>query len=191
MWPVDRFARSPPQACSLLRAAAEVVLLTVIVCFTAAGQSAQTPPPAEPDIVVRGQRSLQWQIERAEERLFATFNSLNSRDEFDIQCWLEAPTGSHIKYRVCAPRFTEDADAEAAQDFIVNGIPPSATSLRAYKQRELRDEMSRLADENPELRRALLEVVKLLEARRDLEARTVRERRERAAERRERVAERR
>jgi len=40
-------------------------------------------------------------VVRAEEALYKVFNSLNSDDDFDIHCYMEAPTGSKLKVRVC------------------------------------------------------------------------------------------
>ena len=42
-----------------------------------------------------------------ENKIFSMFNELNSDDDFDILCDNIAPTGSHIRQRVCEPRFVK------------------------------------------------------------------------------------
>jgi hypothetical protein len=157
-----------PNTHSSTRRAGPSLALLVALGACGATYAQQTPiaPPEDPDITVRGKRtSFDVQLARAEDQLFAVFNSINSRDEFDIHCYQEAPFGTRIKQRVCAPKFAEDADAEAALEFHWNGTSPDATSLKGHKQRLLREEMTKLASENPQLRQALLEVAQLQRAR--------------------------
>jgi hypothetical protein len=49
-----------------------------------------------------------------EDRFYTEYNRLNADHQWDVFCDLEAPTGSHIKLRVCRPRFVDDAMALAA-----------------------------------------------------------------------------
>ena len=53
----------------------------------------------------RRPENLRVEIERLEVAVYERFNALNSDDEFDIHCLKQAPTGSNIPLRTCAPNF--------------------------------------------------------------------------------------
>ena len=82
------------------------------------------------EIQVLGTRtlySIRMEIVDEENKIFSMFNELNSDDRFDIFCDNIAPTGSHIKQRVCEPRFVTDMRARMAQDYLrgigmLNGV---------------------------------------------------------------------
>lgn len=59
-------------------------------------------------IMVRAEQTImaiRFQLREAEEAMFARFNELNSRDEFDIECRTIRQTRSYIPRRECEPRF--------------------------------------------------------------------------------------
>ena len=75
------------------------------------------------EVIVPGRRleNLRVEIERLEEVVYERFNALNSDDEFDIQCLKQAPTGSNIPLRTCAPNFVIRAEADSAQGMLTDG----------------------------------------------------------------------
>jgi hypothetical protein len=90
-----------------------------------AQEGASPPQPAADvdEVVVPGRRpeNLYAEIERLEGSVYERFNALNSNDELDIHCFKQAPTGSNIPLRRCAPNFVIEAEAQAAENTIVGG----------------------------------------------------------------------
>ena len=107
--------------------------------------------------------TLRFEVYRAEDNYFASFNELNSKDEFDIYCRWEAPTGTRIKQRQCRARFYAELEYQAARQWRQgSGIPPqqwlaSQQALIEDKARRLNEEMRRLVIEHPQLFDALNE----------------------------------
>ena len=146
-----------------------VVLLFALtplgVCRIAAAQQVE-PEPAETieEIVVYGHKSLvqlHLELYKAEEAIIDLFNSLNSDDEFDIQCDRGSQTGSHIQKRVCIPNFERDLRGEATREYLSNtrygmGGPYIHPVLEIKEKHEiLRREMEALMVERPELAEAM------------------------------------
>jgi len=133
------------------------------MCVSASAQQVE-PGPAETieEIVVYGSKSLvhlRLEMYKAEDIVFEVFNSLNSDDELDIHCYQEAPTGSHIKKRVCQTNYVRDLTAEATRLW-VQGITASYSHPVAkirQKDKILIEEMEALVVEHPEMLKALNE----------------------------------
>jgi len=143
-----------------------VVLLFALaplsMCRIAAAQEGE-PEPAETieEIVVYGYKSivqLHLELYKAEDAVFDLFNSLNSDDEFDIHCYKEAPTGSHIKERVCKTNYFRELIGEATRHSLLIGWP-YVHPVAEIKQKDelLRKEMEALVAERPELLNVLSE----------------------------------
>ncbi|MCI5105985.1 MAG: hypothetical protein MRY76_04675 [Pseudomonadales bacterium] len=95
-------------------------------------------------------------IEEAEDQLYAIFNANNDDDRFDIECGDFTPTGSHIKRRVCEPRFMTEARAENVTDSrFTDQTLLTDTGLRADQQanyEELQEKMEELSRNNAQFR---------------------------------------
>lgn len=137
------------------------------------GLSGQETPAIE-EITVIGQKQifdLRGRIIQSEDRAFGIFNELNDDDDYDIHCKAEAPTGSHIKRRMCLPNFFRRATADNALEFLglIGGwsnysVPsPSARSVFEYYNPILQKKVRELAMKNPELYDALRENYELNE----------------------------
>lgn len=104
--------------------------------------------------------SLQMEVIRAEEQKYDIFNSLNSTDEFDIECKWYAPLGTRIKKWGCDVGYMKRAGAEDARDFLQHGTPVRSHQQRAIelanKTRALNKEMIYLAFRHPELAEAMI-----------------------------------
>ena len=80
----------------------------------------EAPSDTLEEIIVYGQRSLlefRLDLYRAEVNFYDLFNSLNSDDEYDVHCYREAPTGSHIRRRICRANFEKELTGEAVLDW--------------------------------------------------------------------------
>lgn len=54
-----------------------------------------------------------------EDRFYARYNELNTINEFDINCYVAAPTGTNLKRRSCLPIFEERAIQRVGQEIFV------------------------------------------------------------------------
>lgn len=133
-------------------------------------QEVATAPQAAAvdEIIVPGRRpeNLRVEIERLEAAVYERWNSLNSNDEFDIQCLEMEPTGSNITQRTCAPKFVIAAESRATRDAVRTGgradsFASDAAQLIAKKSRELTEEMQRLAREDEQFLRDLVRLDEL------------------------------
>jgi len=138
----------------------------------ALAQEAQAPsqPAANADeIVVEGRKpeNVYAEIERLEISVYDRFNALNSNDEFDIHCFKQAPTGSNIPLRRCAPNFVIEAEAQAAQNTMVGARGRADarnhgdTTVLEQKSKALTEEIQRLAREDAQLMRDLVRLDEL------------------------------
>jgi hypothetical protein len=123
-------------------------------------------PPAPPDVIVRGRAlgELRLRIRLAEEAVYARFNEINSTDDFDIHCRLDAVTGTRIQSRSCRSNSWREQDANIGQALLRRmrgeGGPP-VEQFRGEQlliQRRLGEEARRLAFEDEELGEAVLQL---------------------------------
>lgn len=158
----------PRTSCVALRA----LILVAVLANTGAAvaeelapfPSLDAPPVAAgetiEEIIVRARslERLQLEVFRAEQAFFDAYNAANTNHEFDIGCEFEAPTGSHIRLRVCRAAFVTKLEAQAAQA-LKNGLDPSAfyAQMKA-KEPSLRAEIRNVATQNPEVLAALMQV---------------------------------
>lgn len=115
------------------------------------------------EIVVYGERSLivlREMVHRAEENFFDVFSELSANDEFDVRCFLETPTGTHIPKHVCRAKFVTDAETRWGQAWIKGWAEQPAHTIIARKRRQMEQEMERLVLERPELQAALADYVR-------------------------------
>ena len=138
----------------------------------ALAQEVAASPQAAADvdeIIVPGVKpeNLAAEIERLEGSVYSRFNALNSNDEFDIHCFKQAPTGSNIPLRRCAPNFVVEAEAQAAQNTMVGARGRADarnhgdTTVLEQKSKALTEEIQRLAREDAQLMRDLVRLDEL------------------------------
>ena len=124
-------------------------------------QAPEAPTETVEEIVVYGDKSLntfRQAIFRAEENFFDLFSSLNDEEEYDIRCFYETPTGTHIRRHVCRANFVTDATSAEAATIRTRGprYPvQDAKTVIMQKKRKLREKMETLVSSNPELLKAL------------------------------------
>lgn len=130
-------------------------------CETTSEPGAEQPKDEVVDeIIVYGERSLnrlRRDQDKAQDKVFALFNILNSDDEFDIHCANEAPIGSHIRQRICEPNFLVELRIDAVGDMARGGYYSVDFATIDKKEKELQQEMQELTVEHPDLREALNE----------------------------------
>ena len=127
---------------------------------TLAEENGQASEEAIEEIVVRGQKSLvrlRFEAYKAEDDFYSLFNQLNDDDDYDVRCYKEAPTGSHIRKRVCRTKFEEDLAAQQARELLLLGDPVAIEGVIARRKELLLEKMAKMAAENEKLREALVE----------------------------------
>lgn len=123
----------------------------------------RSAPPIEEVLVIapRTLGGLRDELVRAEDRVHELFNALNDDDEFDIHCFTETRTGTHIGRRVCKANYVDTATANDGQAYLaflrgdLGTAQSPALSVLRYKNEILRQKLTQLVRENPELREAV------------------------------------
>jgi hypothetical protein len=135
--------------------------------MAAVGQPASTGAASKTEaidnIVVVGEKSLaelRREVVRAEEDFYSVFNKLNDEKDYNVRCFYESPTGTHLKNHVCRARFVTKAYSQHASrsgnkiSRMANqgGNPAFIEKTAKYEQK-----MQTLIAANPELLAALIE----------------------------------
>lgn len=139
-----------------------VLFLVLIQMPSATAEDAvdQAPGPME-EITVIGDKSL-LQLEQeyiqAEDNFFDAFNALVDDWRYEIVCDNEAPTGTRIKLRTCRSRHQMELQSEEGKSYFLRGHnDPAALAAFNMYDKNMRDRIAELADENPRLLEALIE----------------------------------
>jgi len=148
-----------------------------MLAFASAGVC-QTEPAPENDptasdtpeeITVYGKKTimtLRREFYMAQENLFTLFNSLNSDDQYDIECEYVTPLGGRKKYHVCTPKFVRlfEPLPNAAWDMMMDTAdvsrPPPPGPLQE-KHELLWKEMAALVLKHPEMQQAVSDLSKV------------------------------
>jgi len=115
------------------------------------------------EIIVYGDKplgALRREVYKAEENFFDLFNSLNQDFEYDVNCYYEVPSFTHIRHHVCRANFVVEATSVQYVEIRTRGpryptVPPEL--VIAKKKKLLRQKMEALVAEHPELLQALTE----------------------------------
>jgi hypothetical protein len=135
---------------------------------------ALTPPniaeiQALEEVLIEGNRnslsSARKAIDDAEDRLYARFNELSEGDAFDIECSVEAPTGTLLKRRMCHVKGLQPWDRAGAESILFSaGGTVSMVMTHVMREGFIAESKKRMRDllrKDPELLRALLERARL------------------------------
>lgn len=112
------------------------------------------------EIIVYGDKplsALRREVYRVEENFFDLFSSLNEDDDYDVRCFYEVPSFTHIRRHVCRAKFVVDAtSAESAPALgkVGSFSRPAVYEIRRKRER-MREIMEALVAERPELLQAL------------------------------------
>ena len=132
-----------------------------------------TQPEVTDEVLVHGTRlnSLKEAITDAENRFYVRYNALNKVDDYDIECDMDAHTGTKLKQRRCFTRLQLQAKAQNAREVTAMfqeqdrdpadgtikkpGRPPNTDPQAVWLARfdDYRDNMLYLLKMNPDLRR--------------------------------------
>jgi len=161
--------------------------MLLMLCGLALTVSAAMPPGEQvgdlDEVAVVGKtlRQLQREAIKAEDRFYKRFNSLNTRDDFDIHCRMDKPTGTLVPRRQCRIQFLMDAGAIDAREFLqslttissaegqvtasgartVNTPDSQLQPLWLQRREEYRQNAKALLEKDPELMALATEWVRL------------------------------
>ena len=96
---------------------------------------------------------------KAEEDFYSAFNKLNDNKDFNVRCFYEKATGTHIKNHVCRARFVTKAySSHAARNGgdLSRVANQDANPAFATKTAKYQETMEMLIDANPDLMQALV-----------------------------------
>ncbi len=139
-------------------------LLGMSLCFSASAQEQDEASPSEFSgeieeltvIAPQSLESMRQELVIAENDVLNVYNALNDDDDYDIYCTEERPLGSYIAVRVCRARFVDNEQAQSAYDLLSGTGYTDPAGQISYHESIMRQKMSELAAENPNLYNALL-----------------------------------
>jgi len=146
----------------------------LILCGLALPGSAAAPAAGDLDeiaVVGKTLRELKREAIKAEDRFYRRFNSLNTRDDFDIHCRMDKATGTIVPKRQCRIQFLVDAGAIDAREFLeslatvsgADGVTTASSARRVnspdarlqplwlVRREEYRQTVKALLEKDPEL----------------------------------------
>jgi len=108
------------------RFSASVSSLLFLLSMYAGGATAADPWPQEvelDEVLIVGKQAqvdqMRKELVRLEDLFHARYNELNTNDDFDIHCMIEARTGTRIEKRSCRAIYMERALQEEGRDAFV------------------------------------------------------------------------
>jgi hypothetical protein len=160
------------------------ILVCWFVCVSSLAQAQTTEPETQQSVVMideivitelRSPRLWRLNIERAEDDVYELFNRLVDNSDYRVDCRREGTTQSRILVRSCEPRFVSKRRALTTRNVIVDWRSDEEDPVRgmenainnkhvtdselqhelAGKYEEMNQAMLQLAQENPDLMRAL------------------------------------
>ena len=141
------------------------------LAFPAVAQEAASQSAAIDEVVVPGRRpeNLRVEIERLETAVYARWNTLNTNEDLDIHCLEQAPTGSNIPLRTCAPNFVIEAESKDMTKILRDGRTGAGNNYSRAEHdsrmqklsQQLTEEMQRIARQDEQLLRDLVRLDEL------------------------------
>jgi hypothetical protein len=132
---------------------------------------AEDDKPGEPveEITSYGQKSLlsfRREMEAAEIKYYDLYNALNDDDEYDVICKDEVRTASHVTRRKCKGKFEWDPMSSLELNVLMgtngNNKIPQHTQMHILRKKHIvLDKMEKLAEENPGLSEALMDLTRI------------------------------
>lgn len=136
-----------------------VLAITVLALPLAA---AAQDDEATDEIVVVGDKSagqLRREVYQAEEDFYDLYNSLNDDPDYNVNCYYETATGTHVKNHVCRAKFVTDSYSKHASrnnNDLTRVANQDADPALAEKTAKFEEKLGALVNSNAELQAAFL-----------------------------------
>jgi hypothetical protein len=141
---------------TLCMSAAVAITALLQTTAMAATQTAAKPAVEQLDEFVVKSDHL-WQIRRAiveaENRFYARYNELNTNDDFDVECAVNAALGSRIASRRCEIHFYDQARQEAASAALGGYYAPDAELVYLERIADYRNNALKIINSDLQLRK--------------------------------------
>jgi hypothetical protein len=117
---------------------------------------------AREEVVVVEKKStsqLRRDVYDAEEAFYDLYNELNENPEFDVKCYYETQTGTHVKNHVCRAQFVADSYAKHAgrnRNDLTRMANQDADPAMVAKTARFEEILGSLVNSNAELQAAFL-----------------------------------
>ncbi|HET7131241.1 MAG TPA: hypothetical protein VFJ95_03300 [Gammaproteobacteria bacterium] len=124
-------ARALAQPAPTANAAADARLEAVAV-DALVSKATETPEEAE-EITVQGQRrgnvlgKYRLEMTKARDNIVEVFNKVNTKNDTDVKCRTEKPTGTRMAHSVCRSKAEDAAQASAAQGMLQSLVRGTGT----------------------------------------------------------------
>jgi hypothetical protein len=124
-------------------------------------QAASNEQPVD-NIVVVGKKSLsemRREVYAAEEEFYSVYNDLNDDRDYNVRCYYERQTGTHIKNHICRARFVSKAYSSHAsknRNDLSRVANQDSNSALAAQTAIYQEKLETLIAANPELQAALI-----------------------------------
>lgn len=102
----------------------KVARLCCLACasFAFGGGVLAAEVPSPDQVIVEGKRGdlvkAAKEVQLLEQRFFQRYNEINTKKDYAVRCYNEAPTGTRFKQKYCKPVYQTNAEAAEARDFI-------------------------------------------------------------------------
>ena len=150
-----------------------IVTIVFALCIPL-GAMAQQELEVPEEVLIIGKRyllQLRLQMIDAEKNAYAIFNQFNNEKRFNISCSMHQPTGTRFKKQICQPDFEREATTAHGQAFFENYrayldpytddhtpvLSPPQEVVIASQQKEYKQKLRQVAEENPEFLEALIQ----------------------------------
>jgi hypothetical protein len=136
---------------------------TALACLLLSIQAANAEKPEEPidNVIISAHREkltmMRAEVVKLENAFYDEYNKLNTDPQYDIQCLIEARTGTLIKKRVCRPVFVNTATAEEARGFLTGDPVPPANMVINDKWADYEKHALAVINKNPKLLKMIKE----------------------------------
>ena len=137
------------------------ILAAIVVAMVFPLAASAQEDKVEDEVVVVGNKSistLRKEVYEAEADFYALYNTLNDDPDYDVKCYYETATGTHVKNHVCRANFVSASYAKHAAR---NGNDLSRVAAQtdpafAEKTAVFEERLSNLVNTNAELQAAFL-----------------------------------
>lgn len=137
------------------------ILAAIVIAMAFPLAASAQEDKVDEEVVVVGNKSistLRKEVYQAEEDFYNLYNSLNDDPDFDVKCYYETATGTHVKNHVCRANFVAASYAKHAgrNGNDLSRVAAQTDPALTEKTAIFEEKLSNLVNTNAELQAAFL-----------------------------------
>jgi hypothetical protein len=137
------------------------ILAAIVVAMVFPLAASAQEDKVDEEVVVVGNKSistLRKEVYEAEADFYALYNTLNDDPDFDVKCYYETATGTHVKNHVCRANFISASYAKhaARNGNDLSRVAAQTDPALAEKTAIFEERLTNLVNTNAELQAAFL-----------------------------------